>query len=94
MSARGRTWVFGMSAGWKDPGRLARAGVELLTVPWEAVEQPSTRVLGPACLPVCLGLTSSCGDACRAHAQNMRPHNRPVLAFSRDLLRAKARAWA
>ena len=31
-------------------------------------------------------LPSSCSD--------MRPHNRPVLAFSRDLLRAKARAWA
>ena len=81
-----------------------RAGVELLTVPWEAVEQPSTRRVRPKTkgpclplfpvLPVCLGLRPSCGDACRAHAQNMRPHNRPVLAFSRDLLRAKARAWA
>ena len=54
MSARGRTWVFGMSAGWKDPGRLARAGVELLTVPWEAVEQPSTRRI--PVFPVCLSV--------------------------------------
>ena len=42
MSARGRTWVFGMSAGWKDPGRLARAGVELLTVPWDRYQEAGT----------------------------------------------------
>ena len=50
-----------------------------------------------------LGLLPSCGDGCRAVAPhqkscgatfNMLPHSRPVLAFSRDLVRARVRARA
>ena len=85
----GRTQAFGTSWCGAADGAMGGCGAT------QHEARPSQDERSLSSLSACLSrLRPSCGDACRAHAQNMRPHNRPVLAFSRDLLRARARARA